>query len=234
VSEARPLAFCTPYGCSKGAADQYVLDYAHSYGLPTAVFRMSCIYGPHQFGNEDQGWVAHFLIRALAGEPITLYGDGMQVRDILYVDDLVDAFLLAHAHMPKIGGQAFNIGGGVGNTMSLLQLLDLIEEFGGVRPLTRFGAWRPGDQRYYVSDVRKMREATGWTPRVGVREGVRRLHDWLRENSVVKRRAAIGAGAAHPGGHAWVNRGHADPERRAEAAIGRANGAARQVRKEAM
>jgi CDP-paratose 2-epimerase len=206
IGEQRPLHFHSPYGCSKGTADQYVIDYAHTFGLPAVVFRMSCIYGPHQFGNEDQGWVAHFLIRALQGEPITLYGDGMQVRDILYVDDLVDAFLLAQANMPKVGGQAFNIGGGVGNTMSLLQLLDLIEEFHGVRPQTRGGAWRPGDQRYYVSDVRKMKEATGWTPRVGVHEGVRRLFDWLRENSA-KRRAAVVSGAAHPGGRAWMDRG---------------------------
>src|SRR4051812_23353933 len=170
IGEDRPLDFHSPYGCSKGTADQYVIDYARTFGLPAVVFRMSCIYGPHQFGTEDQGWVAHFLIRALQGEPITLYGDGMQVRDILFIDDLVDAFLLAQANMPRISGQAFNIGGGVGNTMSLLQLLDLIEEFSGTRAKTRCGAWRPGDQRYYVSDVRKMGQATGWTPRVGVHE----------------------------------------------------------------
>jgi CDP-paratose 2-epimerase len=230
VGEARPLDFHSPYGCSKGTADQYVIDYARTFGLPAVVFRMSCIYGPHQFGNEDQGWVAHFLIRALQGEPITLYGDGMQVRDILYVNDLVDAFLLAQAKMPKVGGQAFNIGGGVGNTMSLLQLLDLIEECSGVRPVTRFGAWRPGDQRYYVSDVRKLGKATGWKPRVSVREGVRRLHDWLRENSVGRRRA-VPAGAHHPGVGAWAERGHTDPEA-GEAASGRRDGAARESRKE--
>jgi CDP-paratose 2-epimerase len=210
VGEQRPLDFHSPYGCSKGTADQYVIDYARTFGLPAVVFRMSCIYGPHQFGNEDQGWVAHFLIRALQGEPITLYGDGMQVRDILYVDDLVDAFLLAQANMRKISGQAFNIGGGVGNTMSLLQLLDLIEEFHGVRPATRFGAWRPGDQRYYVSDVRRMAQATRWTPRVGVREGVRRLFEWLQENSV-KRRAAV-VKAAHPGSRAWAEPGRKAPD----------------------
>src|SRR6185437_10730839 len=126
ISEARPLDFHTPYGCSKGAAEQYVLDYARSFHRPAAVFRMSCIYGPHQFGTEDQGWVAHFLIRALEGEPITLYGDGMQVRDVLFVDDLVDAFLLARKHMDRIYGQAFNIGGGPANTLSLLELVDLI------------------------------------------------------------------------------------------------------------
>src|SRR5207248_756250 len=121
-----PLAFHSPYGCSKGAACQYVLDYARTFGLRTAVFRMSCIYGPHQFGNEDQGWVAHFLIRAMQGRPITIYGDGRQVRDILFVEDLVNAFLLAHEHIGDISGQAFNIGGGPANTISLLELLDLI------------------------------------------------------------------------------------------------------------
>jgi CDP-paratose 2-epimerase len=184
ISELRPLDFHSPYGCSKGTADQYVIDYARTFGLPAVVFRMSCIYGPHQFGNEDQGWVAHFLIRALRGQPITLYGDGMQVRDILFVEDLVDAFLLAQAHMPTVGGRAFNIGGGPINTISLIELLDMIRELNGVRPEVRSGAWRPGDQRYYVSDTRAFREATGWSQKVGVREGVSRLYDWLRENVV--------------------------------------------------
>jgi CDP-paratose 2-epimerase len=184
ISERRPLDFHSPYGCSKGAADQYVIDYARTFGLPAVVFRMSCIYGPHQFGNEDQGWVAHFLIRALKDQPITLYGDGMQVRDILFVEDLVDAFLLAQAHMPSIGGRAFNIGGGASNTISLLELLDLIGELNGVRPDVRSGAWRPGDQRYYVSDTRAFQEATGWTQKVDVRNGVRRLYEWLAGNVI--------------------------------------------------
>lgn len=187
VSEARPLDFHSPYGCSKGAADQYVIDYARTFGLPAVVFRMSCIYGPHQFGNEDQGWVAHFLIRALKGQPITLYGDGRQVRDILFVEDLVDAFLLAQAEMPRLTGHAFNLGGGPANTISLLDLLDMIEQFHGRRPQIRTGAWRPGDQRYYVSDFSKMHSSTGWIPKVGVREGVRRLYDWLRDNTVKPR-----------------------------------------------
>src|SRR3954468_12919040 len=160
IGEDRPLDFHSPYGCSKGTADQYVMDYARTYGLPTVVFRMSCIYGPHQFGTEDQGWVAHFLVRAIEGRPITLYGDGMQVRDILFVDDLVDAFLLAQANMDRLSGQAFNIGGGPGNTISLIELLDIIEEIHGRRPQILGGAWRPGDQRYYVSDIGKMKAAT--------------------------------------------------------------------------
>ncbi len=135
ISETRPLDFHSPYGCSKGAADQYVIDYARTFGLPAVVFRMSCIYGPHQFGTEDQGWVAHFLIRALEGKPITLYGDGMQVRDVLFVEDLVQAFLLAQAHMERLSGEAFNIGGGPDNTLSLLNLLDLIRDAYGMRPV---------------------------------------------------------------------------------------------------
>jgi CDP-paratose 2-epimerase len=179
VGEERPLQFYSPYGCSKGTADQYVLDYAHSFGLPAVVFRMSCIYGPRQFGTEDQGWVAHFLIRALAGRPITLYGDGMQVRDVLFVDDLVDAFLLAQQRIGELSGQAFNIGGGPRNATSLLELIDLIGDLHGKRPEVRFGEWRTGDQRYYVSDTRRFQRATGWAPKVGVRDGVEQLYEWL-------------------------------------------------------
>src|SRR4051794_3493718 len=179
ISEDRPLDFCTPYGCSKGAADQYVLDYARSFGLETVVFRMSCIYGPHQCGNEDQGWVAHFAIRALEGEPITLYGDGRQVRYILYVSDLVDAFLLASARMDELAGEAFNIGGGPGNAVSLLDVVEVLERLSDEAPEVRFGDWRTGDQRYYVSDTSRFAARTGWQPRVSPEEGIGRLHDWL-------------------------------------------------------
>ena len=179
VSEARCLDFHSPYGCSKGTADQYVLDYARSYGLKTVVFRMSCIYGPHQFGTEDQGWVAHFLLRAIEGSPIVLYGDGMQVRDILFVEDLVDAFLLAQRNMDRLSGTAFNIGGGPANTTSLLELLDHIEALHGEAPDVAMQEWRTGDQRYYVSDTRRFQLATGWQPRVSAKEGVRRLYEWL-------------------------------------------------------
>ena len=188
VGETRPLDFHSPYGCSKGAADQYVLDYARTFGLPAVVFRMSCIYGPHQFGTEDQGWVAHFLIRALNGEPITLYGDGMQVRDVLFADDLVQALLLAQAQMPKLSGQAFNIGGGPDNTTSLLNLIEMIGELAGRTPSVAFEDWRPGDQRYYVSDTRKFQEATGWRPRVDIYQGVELLLDWLCESRGLSRR----------------------------------------------
>jgi CDP-paratose 2-epimerase len=179
VSEARPLDFHSPYGCSKGTADQYVLDYARSFGLRTVVFRMSCIYGPQQYGTEDQGWVAHFLIQAIEGRPIMLYGDGKQVRDLLFVEDLVNAFLLAQRNMHELSGQAFNIGGGAANTVSLLELLDLIGAVHGERPEIAFHDWRVGDQRYYVSDTAKFSAATGWAPTVGVERGVRRLYEWL-------------------------------------------------------
>lgn len=198
-SEARPLDFHSPYGCSKGAADQYVLDYARSYGLRTAVFRMSCIYGPHQFGTEDQGWVAHFLIRALEERPITLYGDGMQVRDVLYVEDLVRAFLLAEEHIGEIKGQAFNMGGGPANTVSLLELIDLIGRLHGKRPEVSFEGWRTGDQRWYVSDTRRFEAVTGWRPCVNVQAGVGNLYNWLVESGGVE--GAVEEAVAF-GGHA--------------------------------
>ena len=186
IPETRCLDFYSPYGCSKGVADQYVLDYARTFGLRAVVFRMSCIYGPHQCGTEDQGWVAHFLIHALQGQPIMLYGDGKQVRDVLFVEDLVDAFLLAEQGMPALSGQVFNIGGGVGNTTSLLELLDRIEQLHGSRPDAQWSDWRPGDQRYYVSDFSRFRDATGWTPNVTMPAGIERLYDWLREHRAVK------------------------------------------------
>jgi CDP-paratose 2-epimerase len=190
VSEARPLDFHSPYGCSKGAAEQYVLDYARTFGLPSTVFRMSCIYGPHQFGTEDQGWVAHFLIQTLRGRPLTLYGDGLQVRDILFVEDLVDAMLLAHGQINETAGMAFNIGGGPANTISLVELVDLIGDVCGERPVVSFEPWRPADQRYYVSSTTKFERLTGWRPRIDVRAGVERLLSWLVASGLADSRAA--------------------------------------------
>ena len=190
VSEARPLDFHSPYGCSKGAADQYVIDYARTFGLPAVVFRMSCIYGPHQCGTEDQGWVAHFLLQALKGAPITIYGDGGQVRDVLYVADLVDAFRLALDHVDELKGQAFNMGGGPANTVSLLEFLDAIEALHGERPKVSFGDWRPGDQRYYVSNTAKFREATGWVPKYSSRAGIEALYGWLDSGMTAEKVAA--------------------------------------------
>jgi CDP-paratose 2-epimerase len=179
IRESQPLDFHSPYGCSKGAADQYVLDYARSYELPAVVFRMSCIYGPNQYGNEDQGWVAHFVIQARAGAPVVIFGDGCQVRDLLYVEDLVDAFLAARRDITRIGGTAFNIGGGPANALSLLEFVSLLEEQLDLEVRTRFGDWRVGDQRYYVTDTSRFSAATGWRPRISPSDGVARLHAWL-------------------------------------------------------
>jgi CDP-paratose 2-epimerase len=190
IGEDRPLDFHSPYGCSKGTADQYVVDYARSYGMSTLVFRMSCIYGPRQFGTEDQGWVAHFILRALRGERITLYGDGMQVRDVLFIDDLVDAFLLAEQNAPRLKGRAFNMGGGPRNAISLQDLLDRIEQVQGKRPSVAHDAWRTGDQRYYVSDTQRFQRETGWQPRVPADEGIARLCEWLAATRQEKRSSA--------------------------------------------
>jgi CDP-paratose 2-epimerase len=198
VSEARGLAFHSPYGCSKGAAEQYVLDWAHTYGVPATVFRMSCIYGPRQFGTEDQGWVAHFLIQAMNGRTLTLYGDGKQVRDVLFVDDLVDAFVAAMERPREVAGHAFNIGGGPQNTVSLVELLDLVGAITGEAVRVRFDAWRIADQRWYVSDPRAFGAVTGWAPRVGVREGVERLARWLATGGLV--RPGPGLPGARPAG----------------------------------
>jgi CDP-paratose 2-epimerase len=186
VDESRPLDFQTPYGCSKGAAEQYVLDHARTLGLRGVVFRMSCIYGPHQFGNEDQGWVAHFLLRALERKPITLYGGGLQVRDLLFIDDLVEALLLAESKIGQLSGHAFNIGGGVDQSASLIELIELLKSYAGTRPDVSFGPARAGDQRYYVSDSSKFRNLTGWQPKVPLCTGIRRLYDWLVEAPCLK------------------------------------------------
>jgi CDP-paratose 2-epimerase len=195
IGEDRPLDFHSPYGCSKGTADQYVVDYARSYGMTTLVFRMSCIYGPRQFGTEDQGWVAHFILRALRGERITLYGDGMQVRDVLYIDDLVDAFLLAEQNAPRLKGRAFNMGGGPRNAISLQDLLDRIEQVQGKRPPVVHDAWRTGDQRYYVSDTQRFQRETGWQPQVPADEGIARLCEWLAATRLEKRSSAAARAA---------------------------------------
>ena len=184
ISEARPLDFCTPYGCSKGAADQYVLDYAKSFGLKTAVLRMSCIYGVRQFGTEDQGWVAHFLIRALGGRPITIFGDGRQVRDILDVRDAVSAYRAVLDNIDRLSGRAFNLGGGPANAVSLREVLAGIATLAGAPPELRSEAWRAGDQRYFVADTATLTQATGWKPRVGWREGLADLAAWLDAEAV--------------------------------------------------
>jgi CDP-paratose 2-epimerase len=183
VDESRTLDFHSPYGCSKGAADQYVHDYARIYGIRSVVFRMSCIYGPRQFGNEDQGWVAHFVIATLLGRPLSIYGDGKQVRDILFVDDLVRAFDMATEHIAVTAGQVYNIGGGADNTISIwTEFGPLLEELFGRLPEVTYGDWRPGDQKVYVSDVAKAGREFGWRPTIDRVEGVRRLAEWVRQN----------------------------------------------------
>jgi len=182
ASENRLLDFYSPYGCSKGAGDQYVIDYARIYGLKTIVFRQSCIYGPHQFGIEDQGWVAWFTIQAMRGFPVTIYGDGKQVRDVLYIDDLIRAYNAAIGCIDQTSGQAFNIGGGPRNTLSLLELINLLEQHFGRRLNHNFDNWRPGDQLVYVSDIRKAKKYFNWEPQINVNEGVAKLVRWIREN----------------------------------------------------
>jgi CDP-paratose 2-epimerase len=196
IAEDRALDFHTPYGCSKGAADQYVLDYARSFGVPTAVMRMSCIYGPRQLGTEDQGWVAHFLIRALRGEPITIYGDGRQVRDILDVSDAVEAYVSAWRRIEAVKGRAFNLGGGPANAVSLRQLLRYIGDLIGRPVELAFADWRAGDQRYYVSDSRRATRELGLRPPVAWRTGVAALAHWLAAERGLKPAAAAPARTA--------------------------------------
>lgn len=184
VGEDRPLDFHSPYGCSKGSADQYVRDYARIYGLRSVVFRQSCIYGQRQMGVEDQGWVAWFVIAAVTGKPITIYGNGKQVRDLLHVDDLVRAFQMATDRIDVAKGQVYNLGGGPANTLSIwAEFGPLLAELVG-RPVAPagFSAWRPGDQPVFVADVRKAGQEFGWAPQVSVRAGIGRLVEWVRAN----------------------------------------------------
>lgn len=183
ASEEQLLDFHSPYGCSKGCGDQYVRDYARIYDLPTVVFRQSCIYGLRQFGVEDQGWVAWFVIAAITGRPISIYGDGKQVRDILFVEDLCDAYDAAFQRLPQIGGQVFNIGGGRKNTISIwMEFKPILEKLLGKKIETTSGDWRPGDQPVFISDIRKANQLLNWAPRVGAEEGISRLFTWVKEN----------------------------------------------------
>jgi len=183
ASEAQPLDFHSPYGCSKGCGDQYVRDYHRIYGLPSVVFRQSCIYGPRQFGMEDQGWVAWFIIAAIAGKPVTIYGDGKQVRDLLYVEDLLNAYDAAQANISKAAGQVFNVGGGIHNVISVWKEFGPILERKIGHPIpVSLGDWRPGDQRVYISDIRKSERELGWKPAVNVEEGISRLIERVQAN----------------------------------------------------
>ncbi len=183
IPETFPLDFHSPYGCSKGTGDQYTRDYARIYGLKTVVMRQSCVYGPRQFGLEDQGWLAWFTIAALKERPITIYGDGKQVRDVLFIDDLLDVYDAAVEQIDVAAGQIYNIGGGPQNTLSVwAEFGPMLEELLG-RPIqVTYADQRPGDQRVYVSDIRKAERELGWRPRTSVQDGVRLLFEWVREN----------------------------------------------------
>jgi CDP-paratose 2-epimerase len=183
ISEAEPLDFHSPYGCSKGTADQYFRDYSRIYDLPTVVFRQSCIYGLHQFGNEDQGWVAHFIISAVLGRALTIYGDGKQVRDLLFCDDLCDLYLRCAENPKTVAGHIYNVGGGARFTLSLLELIEILEAALGraIKPV--FGEARPGDQRIYVSNTASVSRDSGWKPTTSPEVGVRKLIEWVRANS---------------------------------------------------
>lgn len=195
VDEEQGLDFHSPYGCSKGSADQYVHDYQRIYGLDTVVCRQSCIYGVRQLGVEDQGWVAWFLIAALRKLPITIYGTGKQVRDLLWVEDLVNLYEALYHHRDVVSGHVYNVGGGIANTLSLLELLDMIEEFNGCPPQSEFADWRPGDQKIYVSDITAVSKDAEWVPRIGVNEGVELLYNWLKANvDVVQKALALPLG----------------------------------------
>jgi CDP-paratose 2-epimerase len=183
IPETQPLDFHSPYGCSKGCGDQYTRDYARIYGLQTVVFRQSCIFGERQFGIEDQGWVAWFLIAAVTGRPITIYGDGKQVRDVLWVDDLIDLYEAAVERIGVAAGQVYNVGGGPDNVLAgWSELGPMLESLTGHSVPVSWADWRPGDQRIFVADVSKAAHELGWRPRVGKAEGVRRLYEWVVAN----------------------------------------------------
>jgi CDP-paratose 2-epimerase len=180
ITASAPLDFYSPYGCSKGAADQYVRDYARVFGLRAAVMRMSCIYGPRQFGNEDQGWIAHFLLSAMRDEPLTIYGDGYQVRDALFVSDAVEAWMAVLRNIELTRGCIFNLGGGPANSISLLELIQLISHLIGHDVRYEFADWRPGDQPWYVTDIGALTSTVGWRPSTTLEQGLGRLQEWLR------------------------------------------------------
>jgi len=183
ISESSPLDLYSPYGCSKGAADQYVHDYGRIFGVRSIVFRQSCIYGPHQFGMEDQGWIAWFLIAIMQNKKITIYGDGKQVRDLLFVEDLVNAYDLAIKNIDKTQGKIYNIGGGIKNTISVwVELEPILEKIFNKKIIVGSANERPGDQKIFVSDIRKAKKEFGWVPKTSVNEGIRKMHLWLMQN----------------------------------------------------
>lgn len=183
VTESQNLDFHSPYGCSKGCADQYVHDYARIYGLKTVVFRQSCIYGPHQFGIEDQGWVAWFIIALITGQKLSIYGDGKQVRDLLYVTDLVNAYILALDNIEQTKGQIFNIGGGPDFSISVyFEFKTILEKLFNRSIEVEFMPWRPGDQKIFVSDISKAKQCFNWQPQISPKQGITNLFNWAKLN----------------------------------------------------
>jgi CDP-paratose 2-epimerase len=193
IDERTPLDFYSPYGCSKGAADQYVRDYARVFGMRTAVLRMSCVYGPRQFGTEDQGWIAHFFLQAIRREALTIYGDGYQVRDALHVTDAADAWIAVLDNIDQVRGEVFNLGGGPDSSVSLRELLQMMSEMGRELSDIRYDSWRPGDQPWFVSNLSKLREAIQWAPKVSLREGLLTLDHWLSSRFVTPPSVAVEA-----------------------------------------
>lgn len=191
VPESMSLDFYSPYGCSKGGADQYVRDYSRIFGLRSVVLRQSCIYGQRQLGVEDQGWVAWFVIAHALGVPLTLYGDGKQVRDLLHIDDLIDLYMLSVERMDQTSGQVYNVGGGPDHSASLLEVIDHLERLSGRRPRYSFDGWRQGDQPVFVCDLSRVREHLGWAPRISVEAGIARLYRWVEENKNLVQQVAV-------------------------------------------
>lgn len=181
VSENFNIDFHSPYGCSKGTADQYFRDYYRIYGLKTIVFRQSCIYGDRQFGNEDQGWVMHFLKKAVQNKRIDIYGNGKQVRDLLYIDDLIEAYMLALSSLNMSSGQIYNIGGGFENSVSLVELLSIIEKRLEIDPKYDFHDWRPGDQKIFYCNLDKVKKELGWLPEIKIDKGLGKLYKWVKK-----------------------------------------------------
>ena len=185
-SEEQPLDFHSPYGCSKGTGDQYVRDYARIYGLRSVVFRQSCIYGPRQFGVEDQGWLAWMMIAAVTGRQITVYGDGKQVRDVLHVNDLLNAYDLAVEKIDEVKGQVYNVGGGTRNVMAIwAEFGPILEKLLGREIEVARDDWRPGDQRVFYADFRKAKRELGWEPKIDLEEGMELLFDWIKDNKAL-------------------------------------------------
>jgi CDP-paratose 2-epimerase len=191
VNEHYPLDFHGPYGCSKGSGDQYTIDFARIYGLNTVVFRQSGIYGPHQFGIEEQGWLAWFCNALLFDKPVTIFGNGKQVRDVLYIDDLLRAYDAALRNIRKSRGKAYTIGGGPKFSLSIWELFEILEKFSGKKFNYKFDSWRPGDQKIYISDLSSAKKDFKWSPNIPPEKGVKKLYNWISQNKTLVEKAGV-------------------------------------------